>query len=154
MSRYKKTSSPRSKAGESTDSSALPAVSQDQPVNGGAHSNTPAPRADDGRKEDPRWVKWGVRAGLVITLVSAFLGGLAWLNSRIDNSVTERIEPYEHFLLGLGAVHDEEYDRAIPDLDKAFDALEKRGGAKEQLVPLIDFYLYAIVNSEHPAKHS
>lgn len=95
---------------------------------------------------------------MILTLVTAILGGLAWLNSRInsriDQAVTERVEPYEHFLLGMGAVNDEEYDRAIPDFDKAFDALEKRGGPKEELVPLIDYYLYAIVNSEHPAKHS
>lgn len=104
--------------------------------------------------ESPKWETWGGRALKIISIVTALFGIYVWLGARIDSTVKTRIEPYEHFLLGLGAVHDEEYDRAVPELDKAFDALQERGDAKEQLVPLIDYYLYAVVNSKHPADYS
>lgn len=131
-----------------------PLVASDTQADAAPTSKAPAAGTGDAGVEGPKWPK---RLGLlmqILGLAGAVITAFLWLGARVDKTVTARIEPYEHFLLGLGAEHDEEYDRAVPEFDKAFDALSKRGDSQEQLVPIIDYYLYAIVNSRHPADYS
>jgi tetratricopeptide (TPR) repeat protein len=152
----KKKTTPRNRAAEPPGPPKEPAppVASDAQAHAAAAPTPTAARAVGVGVEGAGWSK---RLGLlmqILGLAGAVVTAYFWLGARVDKAVTARIEPYEHLLLGMGAEHDEEYDRAVQEFEKAFDALSKRGDSQEQLVPVIDYYLYAIVNSRHPADYS
>jgi tetratricopeptide (TPR) repeat protein len=91
-------------------------------------------------------------------LLAGFLAAWLWFDSTLNARVERRIAPYENYLNGAALVTDGEYDRAVPELEKAFNMLGKRfderDSSGENWYPIVDNYLMAIVNSEDPSDHS
>jgi tetratricopeptide (TPR) repeat protein len=93
-----------------------------------------------------------------LAIAGALLAFYLWFDGQINKVIEQRVEPYENFLVGLAFVEDEEYEKAIPELDKAFDQLKMRfstsSTSSEKILPVFDYYLYAIANSEDPSDYS
>lgn len=95
-------------------------------------------------------------AGL-ITMAGLFVFLINYINAATNRIVSEKVSPYEKLLSGQALVAEAIYDDAIPDLEVAFNQLDKKfsrenitGGRYYQI---IDSYLLAMVNSESPELH-
>src|SRR5258708_38247347 len=63
---------------------------------------------------------------IAVPLLAGFLAAWLWFESTLNAKVEQRIAPYEYYLNGAALVTDREYDRAVPELEKAFNLLGKR----------------------------
>jgi tetratricopeptide (TPR) repeat protein len=90
----------------------------------------------------------------IVAVVGALVAGYFWLDARVKNEVAERVEPYERLLNGIALVQDESEDFAVTEFRLALDTLEEQGIDEERLHALINFYLYAVVNSTFPKEFS
>jgi tetratricopeptide (TPR) repeat protein len=95
---------------------------------------------------------------IMVPLFAGFLAAWLWFESTLSERVEQRIAPYEYFLNGSALVQDGEYDRAIPELERAFTLLgrsfDQRSSSGENWYPVVDNYLQAITNSEDPSDHT
>lgn len=92
-------------------------------------------------------------ATVLSILIPALIAIILWFNNKIDKVVEQRVEPYENYQLGSILSADEEFDLAIPVLGKAFDTMTKKDESEEKIIPFLDSYLHAIVNSKNPLTH-
>lgn len=96
---------------------------------------------------------WVAIFGGLITIILGILPFALWLDSKIDERIHQRIEPYELYLSGVNLIRDEEHDYAVTDLEKSFNLLVERKVDRKRVIPIADGYLYAIVNAEKPNKY-
>lgn len=89
-----------------------------------------------------------------LTLSSLFIGGYLYIDKKVNQTFLDKFSPYENLQVGKALIDDSEYDEAIPDLEKAFKKLGDRFAKDEVLSGkyylIMDYYLYAIVNSKAP----
>lgn len=95
------------------------------------------------------------------TVVVSFLAGVglatAWLESSVNSRIERRVMPLESYMQGVSFKANEDFDRAIPLLEKAYNEIEGALGYKtfsaEERYPVIEHYLAALANSDNPEDH-
>lgn len=93
--------------------------------------------------------------------VISFLAGvgiaIAWLQSSVNSRIEKRVAPFESYMQGVSFNVNQDYDRAIPLLEKAYNEIggtfDYKGGSSEERYPVIEHYLDALANSENPEDH-
>lgn len=97
----------------------------------------------------------------ITTVVVSVLAGvglaIAWLESSVNTRIEKRVMPFESYMQGVSFVVNEDFDRAIPLLEKAYSeiggTLDYKTTLAEERYPIIEHYLTAIANSENPEDH-
>lgn len=93
--------------------------------------------------------------------VISFLAGVgittAWLESSLNSRIEKRVAPFESYMQGVSFNVNQDYDRAIPLLEKAYNEIggtfDYKVGSTEERYPVIEHYLEALANSENPEDH-
>lgn len=93
--------------------------------------------------------------------VISFLAGVgittAWLESSLNSRIEKRVAPFESYMQGVSFNVNQDYDRAIPLLEKAYNEIggtfDYKAGSTEERYPVIEHYLDALSNSENPEEH-
>ncbi|MCC5607922.1 tetratricopeptide repeat protein [Nostoc sp. CHAB 5834] len=95
--------------------------------------------------------------GGLIALIGVGLVVMNQIDTKVKEVFLDKLGPYENLQAGKALIDDFEYDAAIPDLEIAFKKLGIRFSQEnvrsERYYPIVDYYLYAIINSRYPALH-
>ncbi|MDB9451630.1 tetratricopeptide repeat protein [Dolichospermum circinale] len=92
-----------------------------------------------------------------VALLSVFTAGFFYIDTKVNKAVLDKFTPYENLQVGKALLDTFAYDEAIPDLEIAFKKLGNRFATDEitngKYYLILDYYLYAIVNSTDPLSH-
>jgi tetratricopeptide (TPR) repeat protein len=94
----------------------------------------------------------------ITTVVVSVLAGVGiavtWLESSVNTRIEKRVVPFESYMQGVSFVVNEDFDRAVPLLEKAYNeiggTLDYKTTSAEERYPVIEHYLAALANSENP----
>jgi tetratricopeptide (TPR) repeat protein len=75
----------------------------------------------------------------------------------VNTRIEKRVVPFESYMQGVSFKVNEDYDKAIPLLEKAYNeiggTLDYKTTSTEERYPVIEHYLAALTNSENPEDH-
>ena len=96
-------------------------------------------------------------ATVVVSLLAGVGLAIAWLESSVNSRIEKRVLPFESYMQGVSFKVNEDFDKAIPLLEKAYNeiggTLDYKTTAAEERYPVIEHYLAALANSENPEDH-
>ena len=96
-------------------------------------------------------------ATVVVSLLAGVGLAIAWLESSVNLRIEKRVMPFESYMQGVSFKVNEDFDKAIPLLEKAYSeiggALDYKTTSAEERYPVIEHYLAALANSENPDEH-
>ena len=105
----------------------------------------------------PFFERFGAYIGLVsgvLSLITVFAGWFFWIDGRVQDLVAKKLAPYETLLMGDSFVRNKQYDDACGVYREAFRQFKELGDGDSIPTALIDQYLYAIANTEDPARYA
>lgn len=107
-----------------------------------------------------RFLSFPILADITTVVVSVLAGvglAIAWLESSVNARIEKRVMPFESYMQGVSFVVNQDFDRAIPHLEKAYSeigrTLDYKATSAEDRYPVIENYLVAIASSENPEDH-
>lgn len=96
-------------------------------------------------------------ATVVVSLLAGVGLAIAWLESSVNSRIEKRVMPFESYMQGVSFNVNEDFDRAIPLLEKAYNEIggsfDYKTTSAEERYPVIEHYLTALANSENPEDH-
>jgi|688.fasta_scaffold248817_1 tetratricopeptide (TPR) repeat protein len=96
-------------------------------------------------------------ATVVVSLLAGVGLAIAWLESSVNSRIEKRVMPFESYMQGVSFKVNEDFDTAIPLLEKAYNeiggTLDYKNTSAEERYPVIEHYLTALANSENPEDH-